>query len=296
MNPFPSILVPLDGSATAAGSLGVATWVAARLGARLHILSATAQTLPARAELERLRVPEEYWPHIELHQAPAYPEESILAAIARHGARLVVMTARGETAEMPETAHPDPLKIVGHVARAVIEQSPVPVLLLPPAYRERLPWERALVPVSGEIEADEALTLAVRLADALDIKVHVAHVAGAKEGGEGLAAAARYADAPHHEYPGRLEELVNRALPQCTREECRRIEDVALARGDVAEELLKRIDEKGISLLVVGWHGRFMTGHARVLKHLVQVVTCPVLLVKPARRAPFKLKVGEEIG
>jgi hypothetical protein len=32
-----------------------------------------------------------------------------------------------------------------------------------------------------------------------------------------------------------------------------------------------------------------------VLKHLIQVVTCPVLLVKPVPRAPFKLKVGEEI-
>jgi beta-phosphoglucomutase-like phosphatase (HAD superfamily) len=50
------------------------------------------------------------------------------------------------------------------------------------------------------------------------------------------------------------------------------------------------------SLLVIGWHGRFMAGHAAVLKHLVQVVTCPLLLVKPATRVPFRLKVGEEIG
>lgn len=181
------------------------------------------------------------------------------------------------------------------MTRAVIEQSPVPVLLLPPAYRERLPWERALVPVSGEAAADEALTLSVHLANALDIKVHVAHGAGDEAGEEGLAAAARYADAPHHEYRSRLEELVSRALPPCTPEECRCIEDAALCRGDVAEELLKLMDEKRISLLVVGWHGRFMTGHARVLKHLVQVVTGPVLLVKPAPRMPFKLKVGEEI-
>jgi hypothetical protein len=38
-----------------------------------------------------------------------------------------------------------------------------------------------------------------------------------------------------------------------------------------------------------------MAGHAAVLKHLVQVVTCPLLLVKPAARMPFRLKVGEEI-
>lgn len=297
MNPFPSILVPLDGSATAARSLGVATWLAARLPARLHLLSATEASLPAREALNRLRVPEEYWPHIELHQAPAYPaEEAILAAIERHAVRLVVMSARGESAEAAAAVEPpDPLKIVGHVTRAVIERSPVPVLLLPPLYRERLPWERALVPVSGEPAADEALTVAVHLANVLDIRVHVAHVSDSEASEEGLAAAARYADAAHHEYPGRLEELVVRALPQCSPQECRCIEEAALCRGDIAAELLKLIGEKNISLLVVGWRGRFMTGHAQVLKRLVQVVTGPVLLVKPAARVPFKLKVGEEI-
>jgi nucleotide-binding universal stress UspA family protein len=294
MNLFSSILAPLDGSVTAAKSLGCATWLGSRLDARLHILSATEQTLPARAELARLHVPEEYWPLIELHQAPAYPVEAILAAVARHDVRLVVMTARGQAVEVPAEQF-DPLKIVGHVTRSVIEQSPVPVLLLPPAYGERLPWERALVPVSGEPAADDALALAVRLANALGIEVHVAHVADAEAGEEGLAAAARYADQVHHEYPARLDELVSRALPQCAPEECCCIADIALCRGDVTAELLGLIETKQISLLVIGWHGRFMTGHARVLKHLIQVVTCPVLLVKPVPRAPFKLKVGEGI-
>lgn len=295
MSLFPSILVPLDGSRTAARSLGCATWLASRLGALLHILSATPRELPAREELARLRVPEEHWPLIVLHQAPAYPEGAILAALARHGVGLVVMTARGQAAEDPAPAEPDPGTIVGHVARAVIERCAVPVLLLPPYYREALPWERALVPVSGEAEADEALALAVRLADALDLQVHVAHVADAEAGDEGLAAKARYADALHHEYPGQLEELVSRALPHCGPEACRRIQEIALGRGDVAAELLALIEHKRVSLLVVGWHGRFMTGRARVLKHLLQAIAIPVLLVKPAARMPFSLKVGEEI-
>jgi nucleotide-binding universal stress UspA family protein len=181
------------------------------------------------------------------------------------------------------------------VTQAVIERSPVPVLVLPPAYVEALPWERALVPMSGEAEADEALDLAVRLANALGLKVHVAHVADSEEGEAGLAAAARYADAPHHEYPHRLEELVRRALPQRTPEECRCIAAVALCRGDVPAELRALIGRERVSLLVVGWHGRFMAGHARVLKRLIRVITCPVLLVKPAARMPFRLKVGEEI-
>jgi nucleotide-binding universal stress UspA family protein len=82
MSVFASIPVPLDGSGLAARSLGCATWLAARLGAQLHILSATPHELPARAELARLRVPEEHWPLVRLHQASAYPESAILAALA----------------------------------------------------------------------------------------------------------------------------------------------------------------------------------------------------------------------
>jgi nucleotide-binding universal stress UspA family protein len=295
MSVFASILVPLDGSRLAARSLGCATWLAARLGARLHILSATPCERPAREELTRLRVDEAHWPLVTLHQAPAYPEGAILAALARHRIDLVVMTAGGQTAEAPPAAEPDPDALVGHVTRAIIEQSPVPVLLLPPNYRETLPWERALVPVSGEVEGDEALGLAIRLADALDLAVHVAHVADADAGGQGLAVRARYADALHHEYRRQLEEFVSRPLPHCTPGECRRVEDVALCHGDVAAELLALIERRRPSVLVVGWHGRLMAGHARVLRRLIQRITSPLLLVRAAARMPFRLKVGTEI-
>ena len=204
------------------------------------------------------------------------------------------MTTRGEAAE-PPVAGPDPARVIGHVARAVIERCPVPVLLLPPAYREGLPWERVLVPVSGEAEGNQALAVAVRLASALDLEVHVAHVVDSGADAEGLAARARYADALHHEYPSQLEEFVRRALPHCPPEECGRIKDLALLHGDVAAELLTLIESRRVSLVVVGWHGRFMTGHARVLKHLIQTITTPVLLVKPEVRIPFRLSVGAEI-
>ncbi|MEW6299635.1 MAG: universal stress protein, partial [Thermodesulfobacteriota bacterium] len=260
----------------------------------LHILSATSRELPARDELARLKVPEEHWPLVTLHQAPAYPAEAILAAVARHDVRLIVMTARGETAETAAANEPA-AKVIGDVTRAIIERSAVPVLLLPPNYREALPWERALVPVSGEIEVDEALVLAVRLANALDLAVHVAHVADSGAGEENLSARARYADALHHEYPCQLEEVVSRALPQCTPQQCRRIVDIALCRGDVVTELLKLIERKRISVVMVGWHGRFLAGHAQILTELIQAVANPVLLVKPEHRTTLRLKVGEEI-
>lgn len=295
MSLFSSILVPLDGSRTAARSLGCATWLASRLGARLHILSATPRQLPAREELARLRVPQEHWPLIALHQAPAYPEGAILAALTRYDVGLLVMTARGETVEAPAPVEPFSGSLVGHVARAVIEQSAAPVLLLPPNYREALPWERVLVPVSGEDQTDEALALAARLADALDLEVHAAHVMDEAARTENLAAKARYADALHHEYAGQLEELISRALPHGGPEARPRIREVALGHGDVAAELVALMARTRASVLVVGWRGRFMAGRARVLKHLIQTIASAVLLVKPEARAPLRLKVGEEL-
>jgi nucleotide-binding universal stress UspA family protein len=290
---FRSILVPLDGSHTAAGSIGVAAWLAGRLDARLHVLSATPHPQPAQQELKRLGVDEAAWPRVMLHQAAAYPEDAILDAITRYDVDLVIMTARGSTAEAASDAAPDPLRIVGHVTLAVIQRCPVPVLVLPPAYREALPWKRMLVPVSGEVEADEALTLALHIANALELFVDVVHVADADEAG--IAGHARYADAVYYEYPSRLQEFVTHAASGCSPEECQRIEGLSLCRGDVAAELLDIIQRKRISLIVVGWHGRFMTGHAPVLKRLIQTITCPVLLMKAVPRPEFKLHVGEEI-
>jgi len=291
MSPFRSILVPLDGSQTAAASLGCAWWLADRLGARVHVVSATARGVPAEEALAHLKVPEEDRARVELHQIPGSPDEAILAAATDLDAPLVLMSARGEAA----SSGTHPFGLIGHVTRAIMERSTVPVLVLPPAYRERLPWAHVLVPISGEVETDAVLVLAVRLANALAARVHVAHVTDAAGAEEGLGAEARYADAMHHEYPGRLEELASRFLPQCSLEERGRIEEIALCHGEVAEALLEMIDRARIGLLVVGWHGRFATGHAEALKRVLGHIACPVLLVKPVSRGPFRLRVGEEL-
>lgn len=291
--PFSSILTPLDGSAVAARSLGCATWLASRLGARLHVLSATSRELPAPDELRRLRVPEERWPAVELHQARSFPVDAILAAIDAHAADLVVMTARGAAVEAGARA--DLTGLLGHVSHAVMERCPVPVLLLPAGYKEALPWERLLVPVSGGTESDRAVALSVRLAGALDLSVMVAHVTDHARGEE-LGAQARYSDELHHEYAGQLEELVSRAVPSLTAEQCRRIRGLALGRGEVVDELRLLVQRRAISVLVIGWHGQLGSGRAEILKRLLPVIDVPLLLVRPGAPAPFRLKVGEELG
>jgi nucleotide-binding universal stress UspA family protein len=291
MSPFSAILVPLDGSHMALRSLGCTTWLASRLSARLHILN-VGEPLPEGEALQRLGVPEKYRSRVELHQVPGEAGEGILAIAERQGIDLIVMTAHGESAD---TSAPDPLKVIGHVTRQVIEEAHVPVLLLPPAYEESLPWRSLLVPISGEAATDAALTLALRLAQALDLAVTIAHVAdGVGSGGGGEAGTGHY-DEAHHEYPQMLNEFVARACALCSAEERRRISGFHLCQGDVAQELVHLIDKARVSLVVVGWRGQFMSGHAQVLKTLICQARCAVLLVKPRLQEVFRLKVGEAL-
>lgn len=251
-----SLLLPLDGSAEAEKARGCAAWLAERLDARLHVLE----------------------------HAPGDAAQAILAAIRAQDVDLLVMSARGESADAGRG------KRAGSVAQAVIEAGRVPVVLLPARYHEVLPWESMLVAASGEPAADQALEAAVQLAAALELKVGVAHCTGTTP------PLGTYADAPHHEYAGQLAEMVNRSLATCTAEECRRVQDVALCRGDPAVELPKRLAQHPASVLALGWHGELGPGRAHVLKRLLEVVQCPLLLVREAPRPTARLKVGEALG
>ncbi|MGQ9424333.1 universal stress protein [Gilvimarinus sp. F26214L] len=285
-----SILVPLDGSAHAAKSLGSAVWLADKLDAKLHLLRAGTEALPSRQALMDLKIPRQHWSHITLHQSASYPEQAILQAVQELRVDLIVMSAQGQSANGRE----DNVTPLGHVTRTVIIDCEVPVLLLPPAFHEKLPWRSLLVPISGEVEADQVLTLAIRLAQPLGLAVHVAHVV---DGGDyGYLAETEYADSPYHEYAGRLEAMVNRASMQCSPAECRcLVEDVALCRGDIAEELVKIIRKRDIDVLAIGWHGHLAPGRARILTQLLQRCAKPVLLLKSEQPPEFALKVGEAL-
>ncbi len=292
MSGFDTIVVALDGSALAASGLQCAAWLADRLSATLHVVSAGRAPLPPQEALRRLRVPENLWGRILLHQQERFPEDAVLEVASRCGAGLIVMTARGRSAEKWRGDEP----LLGHVTAAVIENTDVPVLVLPLAYRERLPWTTGLVPISGEAQADAALIVGVQLGHALGLALTVVHVMSqAVRGKGGLIAETRYADALHHEYPCRLDELVERALSHCDRQQAECIKEVLLRRGDVATTLLDVIEERKPSVVVVGWHARLIARRAQILKAMLYRVSCPLLLVKAEPPPPFELKVGEAL-
>jgi nucleotide-binding universal stress UspA family protein len=287
---FASILLPLDGSAEAAKGAGCALWLAETLGATLHVLHATAHPLSAGDALARLRVPHARGARVVVHQLPGAAEAGVLDEIAAHRIDLVVMSARGESAST-EGGLP---RRLGAVAQAVIERSPVPVVLLPVRYRESLPWTSMLAAASGEAAADQALQAAVRLAAALHLQVTVVHSEDGPPGSR-VAALGAYADAPHHEYPQRLEQLVERGLACCSPEEAHCIREVLLRRGDPAAVLLEQAARHHSGVIALGWHGALAAGRALVLKRLLEQADCALLLVRRSERPGAQLKVGSEI-
>jgi nucleotide-binding universal stress UspA family protein len=272
---FDPILVPHDGLAEVAKALGCAAWLARELGTTLHVLS------PGPLMLEHAQRA-----RLVLHESEADPVPALLREIAAHAVKLVVMTARGESA----SAGVELSRRVGRVGQAIIERSPVPVILLPVRYREALPWRSMLVAASGERAADRALDAAVELANALRLAVTVAHCEQSEAAPLGA-----YADEPHHELAHRLEELIGRGLVARGAKEQDCIHEVLLCRGDPAAELLAVLERLPNAVLALGWHGSLASGRAPVLTRLLEQGTCPLLLVRATERSGVRLNVGEHI-
>jgi nucleotide-binding universal stress UspA family protein len=287
---FASILLPLDGSPESAKAAGCALWLAQALGATLHVVHATAHSLPAAGALARLRVPHVQDARVVVHQVAGGAEAAVLQEIAAHHIDLVVMSARGESA----SAKLAPMRRLGSIAQAVIERSPVPIVLLPLHYRESLPWTSMLAAASGEASADHALEAAARLATALRLKITVVHSADGPRG-TGAAPFGGYADAPHHEYSHRLKQLVERGLAGCAAEEAHCVHDVLLCRGEPGAVLLEQVAGHGSSVLALGWHGALGAGRALVLKCLLEQAECALLVVRGAEHSRARLKVGSAI-
>jgi nucleotide-binding universal stress UspA family protein len=289
MSDFACLLLPLDASPGSARAADTALWLAERLGATLHVLHATTHPLPAAEALERLRAKGAGRAHVVVHQPSGDPQAAVLEAIQTHRVDLVVMSARGASLQTGA----DTARALGGVACAVLERTPVPVVLLPSRHRAPLPWTSMLAAASGEPAADEALDAAARMAASLRLRVTVVHI---EDGDAQAPALGAYADAPHHEVPKRFEHLVHRGLTRRTAEEAHCVDEVLLRRGDAATVLLAEAAQRHSSVVALGWRGALGAGRAQVFKRLLLEAECALLVVRrPNHAARARLKVGSEI-
>jgi nucleotide-binding universal stress UspA family protein len=227
--------------------------------------------------------------------------EAIVAAARAHDADSILLRSTGRTSRTRW--------MLGSVARQVVRDAPVPVLVareggrpLPPANRyDELPRGslRMLVPLDGSPLAEAALIPALRLAEALAIpeqgNLHLAHILPAFSGSAeaGAADAARYLD----ELTVRLEaERTARPGPSITWSVLFDT-DVPLALANLAE----RGEEPGapaaqsFDLIALATHGqggleRKLLGG--VAEQLLNHTRLPVLVVRPRSRATLDAPIG----
>lgn len=165
-----------------------------------------------------------------------------------------VIGARG----LPGGRHP-----AGHVAVALLESAPCPIVVVPPDHRLDRPLRRILVPLEGLAMPSGALERAVRLLGDTGIEVVSLHVFTERttpafwEGWHdaemwGAEFGARYAP---------------------------RGATLELRSGNVCSEILVAAAHQDIDLVVVEWKQDLSAGHAAVVRALLDRSPLPVLLV-----------------
>jgi hypothetical protein len=174
--------------------------------------------------------------------------------------------------------------------RALLESCGNPIVFLPASARLDPPLVSSLiVPLSGEIKESQALDQALRLAESKALPVEVVHVSSEECCGTPLDS---IADQAELEYPARLDEAIAESSPFSTDRMRRHICCFHHCRGDIVEEIRRRVDESSRPLLVVEWSGSLEEGRARVARRLLAELDRPLLLVKSTLRPDVSLNVG----
>ena len=155
-----------------------------------------------------------------------------------------------------------------------------------------------VVPISGEQQNNEALSLALKIADETKTPVTLVHVekseqicswtpSGIESVGEQI----------YHEYTHHLDKIVTECSPYSSlkeRKQVTHIEHLSGKSGKEPQAISNFLKKSPRGLLVLEWKGVLVEGHASIIKELVKTTVSPILIVKMAPQAKSKLKFGRE--
>ncbi|MHB8859610.1 MAG: universal stress protein [Thermoleophilia bacterium] len=269
------IVVPLDGSETAARALGAAQALAAMLEEVLHIVYVTESPVPLPELMEALKIDELKVNDFVLHQIPGEVVETLVEFTARENARLIVMSSHGTTY--------DEGALMGHIALGIIQNSECPVMVVRPDM-PHVPdpyWrpQKMLIPLNGSPSAAAVMDEALELAEILQCDVEIIHVAvlGEKRPQEvGSYATPRYIDYAHHEWSAWADEFMARFARQPPTVNIRLLH----RQGVPADEMLRLAVESGDDLVLLGWQGRLEKDRAMTIKQLLKKTESPIILIR----------------
>ena len=295
MEPFKSILVPLDGSRLAEAILPVVFVVAERCASTvtlLHVLEHNApETVHGQPHLNNTEEADHYLSDIATrHQNTGVPtevhvhenpEHDVARSIAEHAAELSVDLIAINTHGSGGLRG----FLFGSIAQQTLRRTSVPVLLVHPNSRglQHGDYRKILVPLDGTAQSHFALPVAVMLATVGDADLHLVRVVptiGTMIGSSGAStfsptATAALLDIEGQEASGTLGDLRSE-LPSSlhvTQE---------VRRGDTVDELLAGVDQSDADLVVMSTHGRaglegLWTGS--VASRLIGRLSRPIFLV-----------------
>ncbi len=175
---FTKLLVPLDGTAEAAVALPPARGLAVATHASVVLL----RTIPTGQDAfasQDADLAAEYLKGVQRELAGAgipvttsvrrgEPAEEIVGEAVAHNADLIVMATHGRSGVGR--------MVLGSVATAVLERSPIPLMLMRPGGRRTTEIKRLFVPVDGTPGGSLALGAAVGLARATGAKIFLLEV------------------------------------------------------------------------------------------------------------------------
>lgn len=274
------ILVPLDGSHAAEVALKIAAQIPGRriqlIGVEPDCTDLSEMCTGARDRERYLEAAatalREQGHHVTTMVALGDPAEQISAM--SHTADLIVMSSHGR-GSMERV-------LFGSVADSVIRHAPTPALVVRGAQWQATALQRIVVPLDGSPLAEQSLPLAVELARALTIPVHLVRVVDFDQVEASVLAGLAAAEACARQQAERAREarayLVLRSheyqAPDCTVTSEVRI-------GDPVAELLAVIQAEDLTVLATHARGglaRWLMGS--VAEEIVLQSAGPVLLVR----------------
>lgn len=268
-----TILVPLDGTRAALAALPVATTLRDLFKATLHVVHVHADAAPLPELLHEVGLSPQQLRGAVLTPLVGDPAAEILRLARSHPQSLVVM--RPCTREQPRCR-------IGGVARAVLEESPCPVLLVQGTPGPSS-WSisRILLPYDASPILAPAISLAAALAQRSGAELLVLYVEAAARttAGPGGFSAPRYVDAPQHEWSAWAQEFSEWLYILGHAEGAMEIRPL-LGPGPPQEVIPSYCTRLSPSLIVLGWEGRLHLGYGPILEALLREGPAPVLAVR----------------
>jgi nucleotide-binding universal stress UspA family protein len=301
---FRHILVPLDGSRMAEAALPAAVLLSRSFGSRVTLFHVIERGAPQEIHGERhLSDPHEAREYlrevsrlftavgvtvaIHVHDVP---ESSVSRSIADHGEAfatdLVVMCTHGKGGLRAF--------LFGRIAQQVAALSATPVMFVQPGEKEPLPGfacRRLLVPLDGDAEHEDGLSVARDLAGTLEAELHLVMVVPNISNLPGEeAAAARMSP----RVAGEILDIIQHEAADYLDSQMKMLEGQGISvtstlfRGDPVEGIAEVAEMSGADIVVLGTHGK--TGldafwSRSATPHLSRRVRIPFLLVPVQRRS-----------